>query len=187
MLSTVVAKILSTASTLSNAMWGVIITFSRFIRIFFSSTARKCSIEHVACQHLIFLFPAGLALNLLCGDPALCRAHLKHGVKPKLQAGSGLLKNRSGEWVDVISAVIARVGGSARHAVVLALNLTLRAGGNAAREAHFFDGIKAGIVVRKLRIELNQRVFLRLCQYVVSALNVAHVEIMPFLLLVVKG
>jgi len=78
----------------------------------------------------------------------------------------------------VIPAVVASVGGAARNAVMLPLYFTLRAGGNAVWPTLLFDVLKAGIIVRKFRIELIQRILLRFVQAIVSALDIAHVIIM---------
>lgn len=47
--------------------------------------------------------------------------------------------------------------------------------------------VKARIIVREFSVEVHDGVFLRFVYNVVAALNVAHVETMPFVLLVVKG
>lgn len=83
--------------------------------------------------------------------------------------------------------MIASVDFPARDPIMFSLDLTLRASGDAAREALLHDVVETGVIVRELRIELIYRVFLRFCQYVVSSLNVARKRIMLFLLRDVKG
>ena len=54
-------------------------------------------------------------------------------------------------------------------------------------KALLFDIFEAGVVRGEVGIELIHCVLLRFREYVVSSLDVAHVQIMLFLLLVVKG
>ena len=69
----------------------------------------------------------GFALNSFRGNPALCGGHPVDHVKPSLQGSRASRKNSPLQWVDVISAMIARVGRATGHAGVLALNVALLA------------------------------------------------------------
>ena len=83
--------------------------------------------------------------------------------------------------------MIAAIDLPACDPVVLAFGFTFLAGGNAARMPLFHDVVEAGIIIRELALKVVNRAFLRFVQYVISALNVAHEQIMPFVLRAVKG
>lgn len=137
--------------------------------------------EHAPCS---FVGDASLALNLFCGDAATSRAHEIHRVEPSLERSSALLEDGPGERVDVVSAVIASVGGAARDAIVLAVNAALLALGNAVRPAFLFDVLKAGVIVRKLGVKIRDCV----AQLFWDALFGLHGNYrLPEGLLVVKG
>src|SRR6266850_1115979 len=110
-----------------------------------------------------FVGDASFPLNLLCGDAATSRTHEVHRVEPSLERSGGLLENSASQRIDVIPARLAGIGGAASNAVVLPLDAALRAFGHAVRPTLFLDAFKAGIVARKLGIELAYRIaqFLR--------------------------
>src|ERR1700730_2825899 len=137
--------------------------------------------EHAPCS---FVGDASLSLNLLRGDSAASRTHEVHCVEPSLERGSCLFKDAPGERVDVIPAMVARVGSTASHAVMLALDAALLAVGNAVRPALLFDVLKAGVIVRKLNVEIRYGV----AQMFRNALFGLHGRYrLPEGLLVVKG
>lgn len=107
--------------------------------------------EHAPCG---FVGDASFALDLLCGDTAAGRPHEKRGIEPQPERGRGLLKDGSRERVDVMPTMVARIGGTATHAVVLALDAALAALSHAAWIPLLFDVLKASVVVRKLFVEV---------------------------------
>src|SRR5215469_12151107 len=97
---------------------------------------------------------ASLALNLLCGDAAASRTHEVHRIEPSLERSRGLLKDGSLERVEVMSAMVARKRGAIAYAVVLAGLVAFHARGNAIRPAFFHNVAQAGVIVRKLVVEV---------------------------------
>jgi hypothetical protein len=105
-----------------------------------------------------FVGDASLALNLLSRDAATSGTHEVHRIKPSFERGAGLLKDGTRERIDVIAAMVASVGSTIAHAVVLAVNLALRAAGDAIGPALLFDVLKACRIIRKLGIEVPHAV-----------------------------
>ena len=136
-------------------------------------------LEHAPCG---FVGDASLALNLLCRDPAASRAHQKHRMEPDAQARSGFLEDGSSKRIDVIAAMIARIGGTARHTVVLAVSLALLAGRYATRPALLFDVIKAGVIIGKLAVKIGNSVLLIAGNRIASAFH--NKNSLPYVLLV---
>jgi len=106
------------------------------------------------------------------------RSHLEHGMEPLVEIGGGLFEDGSGQRRNLSSAVIATVDLSASDAVVLPFHLALRTDGDTARKPLLHDVVETGVIVGELRAEVVDSAFLRLVQYVVSALNVAHIQIL---------
>src|SRR5882724_2507789 len=105
-----------------------------------------------------FVGDASFPLNLLCGDTAASRAHEVHGIKPQSKRGGSFLKDCSGQRIDVIAAMVARIGGAVAHAVVLALDAALLALSDATRPALLFDVFQTRIIVGKLAIKIRDGV-----------------------------
>ena len=104
-------------------------------------------------------------------------------MKPDSQSRARLLEDRPGQRVNVIPARLASVGRPASDAVVLSRFLAFVADGDTAREALFLDLLKAGIVGRKVLIELLEGV----TEFFWDGLSRVHANTMPYVLLVVKG
>src|ERR1019366_7587284 len=66
-----------------------------------------------------FVRYARLALDLLRRNAAASRSHQVDGVEPSRKRRGGFMENRSRRWVDVMTAMVARVGRAAVHAVML--------------------------------------------------------------------
>src|SRR6266436_10034758 len=101
-----------------------------------------------------FVGDASFPLNLLCGDAATSGTHEVHRVEPQLERGSGLLKHSASERVDMVSADLASIGGTTTHPMMLALYAALLAFGDSIRPTLLFDIFKAGVIIRKLSVEL---------------------------------
>jgi hypothetical protein len=101
-----------------------------------------------------FVGDASLALNLLSGDAAPSRPHQVHGVEPSLERSSGLLKDGPSKRINLSAAMVAAICGAALDSVVLALHAALGALSNAARPALLHHVVKAGVVIRKLFVEV---------------------------------
>src|SRR6266581_3695824 len=101
---------------------------------------------------------ASFPLNLLRGDTATSGTHEVHGVEPSLEKSSGFLEHGPRQRIDVIPAVVAGIGGTARHTIMLPLDAALPALGYAIRPALLFNVLKAGIVVRKLGVKVRDGV-----------------------------
>ena len=87
----------------------------------------------------------------------------------------------------MITAVVTGISRAPRNSMMLPLDPAFVARSHATGKALFFHVFQTGVIIAELHIEVHYRVLLSLREYVVSALNVAHVESMPSLLLVVKG
>ena len=109
--------------------------------------------------------------------PQRVEPHQVHSVKPDSQRCARLLEDRPGQRIDVIPARLASVGRAALHAVVLARFLALVADLHAAGEALVFDLLKAGIVGRKVFVELPEGVA-KLGGG--DGLSAIHADTMPF-------
>ena len=105
-----------------------------------------------------FVGDPSLALNLLCRDAATSGTHQVRSVEPQPKRSGGLLKNSAGKRIDVIPAVIARIGSAASHAMVLPFLFALLAVSHAARIALLFDVFKARRIIRKLSVEVPNAV-----------------------------
>src|SRR6266699_2550770 len=101
---------------------------------------------------------ASFPLNLLRGDTATSGTHEVHGVEPSLEKSSGFLEHGPRQRIDVIPAVVAGIGGTARHTIMLPLDAALPALGYAIRPALLVNVLKAGIVVRKLGVKVRDGV-----------------------------
>lgn len=107
--------------------------------------------EHAPCG---FVGDASLALDLLRGDAATGGTDEKRCIEPQPERSRGLLKDGSSQRVDVMPAMVARIGGTATHAVVLALYAALAALSHAAWIPLLFDVLKTSVIVRKLFVEV---------------------------------
>ena len=137
--------------------------------------------EHAPC---CFVGDACFPLDLLCGDTAASGTHEIHRVKPQPQGSSSFLKDCSGERVDVIAAMVARVRSAPAYAVMLALDAALFTVSDAVRPALFFDVFQTGIIVRKLAVKIRDCI----AQFFWDDLFRLHdIFRLPEVLLVVKG
>ena len=105
-------------------------------------------------------------------------------MEPGSQRRARLFEDRPGQWVDVIPARLTSISRAPMDAIVLAGFVALLTLSYAAGEALFFDLLKAGIVRRKVLVELLKGV----AEFNGNALARFHGKnSMPFVLLVVKG
>src|SRR5579884_545299 len=104
-----------------------------------------------------FVGDSGLALNLLCRYAATSRTHQVHGVEPSAQRSAALLEDGSGEWVDVLSAVVAGIRSAASDVMMLAQFTRAFFGiafHHATGETHFHDAVETGVITGKFFAEL---------------------------------
>lgn len=116
--------------------------------------------EHAPCS---FVSDAAFPLNLFRGNSAPSRTHQVHGIEPSLERGSGLFKDGPGKRVNLSTAMIAAISGALLYPVVFAVLSTLGAIGDAAGPALLTQIGKAGVVCRKLFVEVPKGIaqFLR--------------------------
>jgi hypothetical protein len=105
-----------------------------------------------------FIRYSGFTLNLFCRDAATSGTHQVHSLKPDAERRCAFLKDRSGQRVNVIPAMVTGVSCAARHAVMFAILFALFAIGDAIRPALLFDRLKANIITRKISVKLIPRV-----------------------------
>jgi hypothetical protein len=98
-------------------------------------------------------------LDLLGGYSTSGGSHLVDCLKPNPERGSGLVEDSAGGGVNLVSAVVALVAGTALNPVVLCHPLAYRAV-DAVRVAVALNPLKAGIVVGELLVKVFKRVFL---------------------------
>ena len=97
------------------------------------------------------------------------------------------MEDGSRQRVNVIAAMVTGVCRSAAHSVVLALSLALLAIGDAVRPSLLFDVFQTGVIGRKITIEVFDRVFLLWWDALSLLLSFHGRNILPYVLLVVKG
>jgi len=131
-----------------------------------------------------FIRDSGFALNLFGGDAATSGTHEIHCLKPDSERCGAFLEDRSGQRVNVIAAMVASVGSTARHAVVFAVNSALLTGCHATRKTLFLDRLKANVVIGKFSVKLVSGVA-KIFRDCLSAIH--GKSSMPCVLLVVKG
>ena len=105
-----------------------------------------------------FVSDACLPLNPLRGNTAPRRGHQVHHVKPRLEWSSAPRKHSPFERVNVIPAMIAGVGRTAGHAIMLAFDAAFLALGDAIRPTLFFYVIEACIIIWKFAVQIGDRI-----------------------------
>jgi hypothetical protein len=103
-------------------------------------------------------------------------------MKPEAERRAGLFKDRPGQWVNMVPAMVASVSSAARDAIVFPFDYAFRAESNPVRPALLFHVLKASIIGWKIFVELIDCV----SQVLWDCLSAVHGGIMPFVLLVVK-
>jgi len=101
-----------------------------------------------------FVGNASFALDLFCGYSATSGPHEIRSIEPESQRSARLLKDSSRERVDVMPAMVAGERSAIAYAVMLPFHVALRALRDAVRIALLCDMPQAGIIVRKLVIEV---------------------------------
>lgn len=104
-----------------------------------------------------FVGHACLTLNLLCRDAAARLRHEVDRVEPQLQRRGRLVKDRVRRGVDVVTAVVARVGRAARYAVMQGLTATLDAVRSAVRVEAAEQPLQTRGIVRELLLKVPER------------------------------
>lgn len=138
--------------------------------------------EHAPCG---FIRDSGFPLNLLCRDTATGRSHLEHCMEPSTQSRSAFLKDRSGQRVNVVAAIVASVSSAPRDAMVFAIHAAFIAKSYSVRPALLFDELKANVIGRKFAVKVLNRVSQVLWDVL---FRLGHdIKSMSNLLLVVKG
>jgi hypothetical protein len=121
------------------------------LRIGFLGKQRPNLLEHAPSG---FVSDASLALNLFGRDAAASRTHKENRVEPSLERSGGLFKDGSRERINLSAAVVTAKGGATLNAVMLSLNATLDAVGDAARKTLLHHVIEARIIIRKFFVEV---------------------------------
>ena len=116
-----------------------------------------------------FIGDASLALNLFCRDAAPRLRHEIDRVEPNGEGCGRLVKDRVGGRVNVMAAMIARIGWTADNAVMLC-NRVARLTKDAVWVQVVAEPFKAGRIVWELFLEVFQRVR----QHVRFAVVVGH-------------
>ena len=116
-----------------------------------------------------FVRNARLALDLFCGNAATGRGHKVDRIKPSRERSGRLVKDRARSRVNVVAAMIARVGRTALDAVMFGDRFACLAIDTFRVEA-IAKPLKAGGIVR----ELFLKVFQRVGQHVRLAVVVRH-------------
>jgi hypothetical protein len=105
-----------------------------------------------------FISDSGFALNLLCRNTATSRSHEIHGVVPEPQRRAAVLEDRPGHRRNLCKAFIATVHGATLDTMMLTVLFARFAVRNTARKTLFSEMLKAGIIGRKLTVEIIYRV-----------------------------
>lgn len=111
-------------------------------------------LEHPPCR---FVGDAQFALELLGRDTTAGGGHEEHGVEPGPQGRGGLVEDRPGQRVDMVSALLAGVRGPFAEAVVEGDALLGRAG-DAVRPPGVLEEVEAGGIGGELLLEIVDRV-----------------------------
>jgi hypothetical protein len=101
-----------------------------------------------------FVSDSGFPLDLLCGDAATCRGHEIHGIEPRCERSGRLVEDRIRRWVDVMAAMVARVGRATHNAMVLRFLLALVAERHSVRMEVMKEPVKARHVIGEHRVKL---------------------------------
>lgn len=123
-------------------------------------------LEHAPCS---FVGDARLALNLLGRDSATGLCHQVDRIEPSRKWRGRLVEDRVSGRVNVMAAMIARVGRAAPNAVMLR-DRVARFAKDAIRVQVVLEPFKAGRVIWKLLLEVFQREW----QHVRLAIVVGH-------------
>src|SRR5579872_803987 len=93
--------------------------------IHFDRSAQRCAVILEKGANLVehaprgFVGDASFAFDLFCRDSATCGGHQVDRMEPRLKRSRGLVEDRSSGRVNVMAAMIARIRGAARYAMVL--------------------------------------------------------------------
>src|SRR5208282_5614234 len=112
---------------------------------------------------------SGFALNLLCGDTATGLGHEVDRIEPNRKRGGRFMEDRVCGRMNVMAAMIARIGWTADNAVMLC-NRVARLTKDAVWVQVVAEPFKAGRIVWELFLEVFQRVR----QHVRFAVVVGH-------------
>ena len=123
-------------------------------------------LKHAPCR---LVSHSRLALNLFRADSATGRSHQVHGIEPSGERSGRFVKDRIGGRVNVVAAMIARIGRARLHAMMLG-NRFARLAVNAFRVKAVLEPFQTGGVVRELLLEVFQSVR----QHVRLAVVVSH-------------
>ena len=111
-------------------------------------------LEHPPCG---FVGNARFPLNLFRGYAATGLRHEVDGIKPSGERSRRLVEDRASGRVNVMAAMVARVGRTAHNAMVLGYGFALLAI-DAIRVEAIAKPFKASCVIRELALEVFQRV-----------------------------
>src|SRR6266436_5487125 len=104
-----------------------------------------------------FVGDSGFTLKLFRRDAATSRRHQIDRVEPRFQRRAGLVIDRVGGRVNVVAAILARIG-AARSNLVMLCDLAARFAKDAVRVEVVSQPIKASIIIRELFLEILERV-----------------------------
>jgi hypothetical protein len=127
-----------------------------------------------------FVGDARLALNLLCGDAATGLGHKIDRIEPSSKRSRRFVEDCASGRVNVMAAMIARVGRSAHNAMVLGHRLALLAINTIWVEA-IPKPFKAGRVIRELLLEVFQGVWQHLRLAVVVGHDLTYFQVKSYL------
>jgi hypothetical protein len=110
--------------------------------------------EHAPCR---LVGDARLALNLFCGDAAPSLRHEVNSVEPNRERRRGFVEDRVGGRVNVMAAMVARIGRTALNAVMLR-DRAARLTEDAVWVQIALEPFQTGRIVWELLLEVFQRV-----------------------------
>jgi len=110
-------------------------------------------LEHAPCG---FVGHSSLALNLFRADAATSRSHQVDRMEPSCKRSGRLVKDRVSGRVNVMAAMVARVGWAARYAVMLC-NRIARFAKDAVWVQVVLEPFQTGRVIRELLLEVFHR------------------------------
>ena len=109
-------------------------------------------------------------------------------MKPCSERRAGLLKDRPGHRIDVITAMVAGICRASSYPIVFALDSAFLAQGSAIRPAFLLDELHASVIIRELGIEVFEGILLASGDALSLFATFFHnKDSLPYFLLVVKG
>jgi hypothetical protein len=135
-----------------------------------------------------FVGNASLPLNLFCRNAATGLRHEVDGIEPSGERSRRFVEDRASSRVNVMAAMVARVGGAAHYAMVLGDRFALVAI-DAFRVQAIAKPLKAGCIIRKLFLEVFQcvRQHVRLAVIVRHLVTYSQVKSYQMIVPTVKG